>query len=103
MIMIVDFGALKPLRAALEDHFDHVTAVALDDPKLSVFQALQDEHNIARVKVFEDGVGCEKFAKKAFDLATAILLDVAPGTWVISAECFEHEGNSAMYTNPTKY
>lgn len=95
----VNFGDLKGLKKLLEDNFDHILAVAFDDPhKESIVSLLAA--GVAQVKVFEGGVGCERFAKKAFDLASSVLLAQHPeGTrWVISAECFEHEGNSAIYT-----
>lgn len=97
----VNFGNLKDLKKLLEQNFDHILAVASDDPHIDQILRL-DESGIAQVKIFEDGVGCEKFAKKAFDLATRVLDMKHPdgSRWVISAECFEHEGNSAIYTAP---
>lgn len=98
---VQDFGGLKGLKAALEANFDHVQAVAADDPAIPAFLALQAA-GAANVVVFLNGVGTEMFAKKAFDLATQVLdgLPDAGRTWVISAECFEHEGNSSIYTCP---
>ena len=96
---VVNFGGLKNLKKLLEENFDHVLAVASDDPDKELIVSLSAA-GVAQVKVFEEGVGCERFAKKAFDLASTVLgsEDSAINRWVISAECFEHEGNSAIYT-----
>ena len=96
---VADFGSLKPLKLALEDHFDHVFAVAHDDPQIAEILRLGDL-GLAKVRVFDYGVGCERFACKAFSLAAKVVKDKYPDgrVWVESAECFEHDANSAIYT-----
>ena len=37
----VDFGGLKPLKKWLEDHFDHKTALDINDPHLEKFRELE--------------------------------------------------------------
>lgn len=101
---VLDFGALKPIREELEQNFDHVLAIAADDPKHEVFFNLAFGGS-ARVKVFEDGVGCEKFAKYAWHIARRYIGKnhvqdmVDRGLRVVSCECAEHGANSAIYIN----
>lgn len=94
---VVDFGGLKGLKASLQDVFDHTTVVAADDPKLADIQALQDL-GIADVVVVE-GVGCEKFAELAAELAQLELdaMGIADRVRVVEVECSEHGANSAIY------
>lgn len=94
---VVDFGGLKPLKKKLERFFDHKTIVAKDDPKLGAFQALEGM-GVADL-VIMDGVGCELFAKKAYELAEDTLRDLELDSRikVVSAECAEHGANSAVY------
>jgi 6-pyruvoyltetrahydropterin/6-carboxytetrahydropterin synthase len=94
---VVDFGSLKPLKEKLEKAFDHKTIVASDDPKLGAFQALEGM-GLASLTIM-DGVGCELFAKKAYQFAEQVLKDLglSDRCRVVSAECFEHGANSAVY------
>jgi 6-pyruvoyltetrahydropterin/6-carboxytetrahydropterin synthase len=95
----VDFGALKPLKAALHTMFDHTLAVAGDDPMLAEFNHLNNM-GIASVVIFPDGVGCEKFARSAFGLAQVVIENkygVGHRVHVVSCECAEHGANSAIY------
>ena len=88
---VVDFGSLKQLKIKLQQTFDHTLVVAKDDPLISHFRELD---GIAW-QLFETvEVGCEAFAKLAYDYAC---LNVAPHIKVISCECAEHEANSAIY------
>jgi 6-pyruvoyltetrahydropterin/6-carboxytetrahydropterin synthase len=94
---VVDFGGLKTLKGALQDAFDHKTVVARDDPKLKDIVALQ-ELGIADV-VIVDGVGCEKFAELAAEIAQEELffMGLADRVRVVEVECSEHGANSAIY------
>jgi 6-pyruvoyltetrahydropterin/6-carboxytetrahydropterin synthase len=89
---VQDFGALKGLKLALQDTFDHKLMLAKDDPK---FDLIYDLHagGVANVEVL-DAVGCEAFARLAFNLAKVF---VREGVTVISCECSEHGANSAIY------
>jgi len=93
---IVGFGDLKPLRAALEDLLDHKTLVAADDPKLATFEELH-EKGIIQLRVVP-AVGCEKFAELVFTMADDLLAakGYKPRCRVVSVECREHDGNSAI-------
>jgi 6-pyruvoyltetrahydropterin/6-carboxytetrahydropterin synthase len=81
----VDFGGLKPLKAWLEDHFDHKLCIDKDDPMKEIRQF--------------DGVGAEKFAEHAWRFADKLVREATDNRcWCESAECAEHGSNSAIYT-----
>lgn len=94
---VVDFGSLKPLKAILENNFDHTLLVAEDDPNK---QDLLDLHSkgLAKVIVFES-VGCEKTAEFVFKVAEQWLKDAGYGNRIRlrSVEVAEHGANSAIY------
>ena len=94
---VVDFGALKPLKAILEDTFDHTTIIAEDDPHLDWFEEA-NERGILRLVVLPSA-GCEKFAEFVYGVAEQWLLDAgfAPRCRLVSVEVKEHGANSAIY------
>jgi len=62
---VVDFGSLKPLKAQLEDWFDHTMLVAEDDPHREALLAL---HKLGVAKVTEvERTGCEGLADFVFE------------------------------------
>lgn len=92
----VDFGGLKPLKAWLENNFDHKTCIDVNDPHVDVFHDLEKK-GLIDLRLFE-GVGAEKFAEHAFDAADALIREKTDGRcWVHSVECSEHGANSAIY------
>lgn len=98
---VVDFGGLKELKEGLKESFDHVVAVAYDDPEMPLFQKMAD-NRLINLRRFQKGVGCERFAEHAWWLAWQEVQNMnrAEGSkrlFVISAECMEHAGNSAIY------
>lgn len=97
---VVDFGSLKSLKGILEDTFDHKTVVSEDDPEMEWFQEAA-RRGIIDLVVLPAG-GCEKFAEFVFDVTEQWLRDAgySPRCSLISVEVREHEGNSAIYTNP---
>lgn len=94
---VVDFGGLKPLKAILEDNFDHKLLVAEDDPYKDEICALAGL-GIAEVIVLP-ATGCEAFAKMIFEVAEVWLKDAgfAPRCKLVSVEVMEHGANSAIY------
>ena len=93
----VDFGGLKPLKAWLEDNFDHKLALDMTDPHLEKFKELEALY-LAEIRLF-DGVGTEKFAEHAFNFANNLITVKTDGRcWVESVECAEHGANSAIYS-----
>ena len=92
----VDFGGLKPLKAWLEDSFDHKVAVDSADPEMETLKALE-EKGLAELRIF-DGVGAEKFAEHAFNFADKLIREATDNRcYVIKVECAEHGANSAIY------
>ena len=93
---VVDFGGLKPLKAWLEDHFDHKVILDYDDPMLKNFEDLQSA-GLCDIVMFR-GVGVEMFAEHAFHEANSLVKQMTDGRcWVVSCECAEHGANSAIY------
>ena len=92
----VDFGGLKPLKAWLEDMFDHKVAVDKADPFLEDLLELE-EKGLAEIRLFE-GVGAEKFAEHAFNFADQLIREkTMDRCYVVKVECAEHGANSAIY------
>jgi 6-pyruvoyltetrahydropterin/6-carboxytetrahydropterin synthase len=96
----VDFGNLKPLKDMVMTHFDHKLVIAEDDPCFDHFVTLNNL-NIADV-ITLPAVGCEAFAKFAYDLADSYIiglqiLEPIKRVRVISCEVREHGANSAIY------
>jgi|GEM_PF-1114322 len=91
-----DFGALKPVKAWLQDTFDHTLVVAADDPELPALQAL-GSRGLAEVRVLP-AVGCEAFAQQAHAHVSSFLqAQTGDRVWLESVEVREHGANSAMY------
>lgn len=121
-----DFGGMKPIKNYLDHMFDHTILVAEDDPALEMFKTMASYSTQAvydglepekEVELYEEGricnlrivpgVGCEMTAKLVFDKASEMLeemkygrlgrYNVNPDVRLVSVECFEHAGNSALY------
>ena len=93
---VVDFGGLKPLKAWLENTFDHKVVLDKEDPYMATFENLQNK-GLAELTLLE-GVGVEKFAEHAFNFANTLVNQMTEGRcWVVSTECAEHGANSAIY------
>mgnify|MGYP003670474693 FL=1 len=93
----VDFGGLKPLKAWLEDNFDHKTVIDQEDTYLYKFLELQ-QLDLAEVRIF-NGVGAEKFAEHAWKFADELIREATDNRcWCVSAECSEHGANSAIFS-----
>jgi 6-pyruvoyltetrahydropterin/6-carboxytetrahydropterin synthase len=92
----VDFGGLKPLKAWLEDHFDHKLALDKNDIHIEKFKELE-KMDLAEIRIF-DGVGAEMFAKHAFEFADKLIREKTNDRcYVVEVECAEHGANSAIY------
>lgn len=93
---VVDFGGLKPLKAWLEDTFDHKVVLDRDDPMMYKFAELENA-GLAELTVL-DGVGVEKFAYHAYVFADKLVREMTENRCrVVSVECAEHGANSAIY------
>ena len=71
--------------------------VAKDDPLIEIFQHL---HNMGGCDIrIMDGVGIEKTAEFCFKAAQAFITEAyGERCWVEKVEVFEHEANSAIYS-----
>jgi 6-pyruvoyltetrahydropterin/6-carboxytetrahydropterin synthase len=95
---IVDFGGLKELKAKLQHVFDHTTTVAADDPELVTFEEL-DRKGIIQLRVLDKGVGIERVAEVVHSITNNYIKALTSGRcWVDKVEVFEHEDNSATFT-----
>lgn len=95
---VQDYGGLKELKEWLKTNFDHTWAVDSKDPLIDDIQEFTSKTKIADVVVF-DGVGCEMFAKHAFEYADDLVQrQSGKRIWVDTVEVFEHNGNSAIYS-----
>ena len=95
---VVDFGGLKGLKEKLQQHFDHTTIISKHDPFLDDFNDL-NRKGVIDLRI-DDGVGIEMFAKKCFDIASIYVSAMTNGRCdVEKVEVWEHESNSATYTN----
>jgi 6-pyruvoyltetrahydropterin/6-carboxytetrahydropterin synthase len=94
---VIDFGALKRLKAHLVNTFDHRTLISVDDPQLEMFLKLH-EAQVADVLVLPEGVGCEAFARLGLKLADRVVKDLGINdrVKVRSCEVREHGANSAI-------
>ena len=90
---VVDFGGLKELKTTLETVFDHTTIVWREDPELALFKML-GEKGVIDLRIFNDGVGIEMFARFCLNQANELVTKSTNGR----CNCIkvEHENNSAI-------
>lgn len=94
---VVDFGGLKELKTTLETVFDHTTIVWREDPELALFKML-GEKGVIDLRIFNDGVGIEMFARFCLNQANELVTKNTNGRCnCIKVEVWEHENNSAIY------
>ena len=93
---VMDFGALKPVKAFLEQHFDHTLLLDEDDPLLARFRELESE-GACRLVILPD-VGMEGSAEFVFRWVSNWLLEqLGSRVELESVECRENDKNSAIY------
>lgn len=100
---VIDFGALKPVKAMITELFDHKMLIAADDPELDYIASLAGM-GLADVIVLENGVGCERFAAHIASTihSNAVSwfgINVAARVSLDSVEVREHGGNSGIWSN----
>lgn len=94
----VDFGGLRPLKAQLEDWFDHVLLVAEDDPQREVLENL-GKLGLAKIHVLP-ALGCERLSEMVYEYVNEIWLpDNGWGdrVWCCKVEVREKEANSGIF------
>jgi 6-pyruvoyltetrahydropterin/6-carboxytetrahydropterin synthase len=95
---VVDFGSLDHLKKVLKKQFDHTTVIDKSDPYIDSLEGLNGA-GVLDLRVM-DGVGIEKFAEYCFKISNGVILEQSDGRcWVDKVEVFEHENNSAIYTD----
>jgi len=94
---VYDFGDFTYIKQQLSKYFDHTLALDKNDPYFDFIKKL-DEQNIAHVHVFEDGVGCEKFAKFVFDFSKKVINSEKQNRYLKSVKVFEHGSNASVYS-----
>lgn len=93
---VVDFGGLKRLKETLETVFDHTTVVWSQDPELPLFKTL-NEKGLIDLRIFDGGVGIEKFAEFCVKQANELITKETNGRCnCYKVEVWEHENNSAI-------
>lgn len=96
---VMDFGGLKPLKAKLEDWFDHTLLVAQDDPMRDELLRL-GELKLAKITEVEK-TGCEGIADFLYKYINGIFLPEygtaeAQRIWCCKVEVRETDANMAM-------
>lgn len=102
---IQHFGGLKELQQQIRHYTDHTTAVAADDPCLEQFREL-DRLGAIDLRVFEKGVGIERFAEFIWEMTEKYVREQSNGrVWCEKVELFEHNKNSALFIpdRPNQY
>jgi 6-pyruvoyltetrahydropterin/6-carboxytetrahydropterin synthase len=94
---VVDFGALKDIRAALQHQFDHTTLIATDDPQRDLFEQLA-EHGVIDLRIMEH-TGMEGAAAWVFETADRIVGGATGNrVWVTQVEARECRKNAVTLT-----
>ena len=95
---VVEFGSFDHLKKLLKKQFDHTTVIDKNDPYIESLEGLNGA-GVLDLRVM-DGVGIEKFAEYCFKVSNNIIKEQSEGRcWVDKVEVFEHENNSAIYTD----
>lgn len=94
---VIDFGGLRPLKALLEDWFDHTLLVANDDP---LREELLNLGKLGLAKITEvEKTGCEGLASFLYEYVNTIYLKnvgEADRVWCTRVEVRETPSNMAM-------
>lgn len=94
---VVDFGGLKPLKALLEDWFDHTLLVAVDDPQREELIRL-GELKLAKIVEVEK-TGCEGIADFLYEYVNTHFLPThgwGDNVWCCKVAVRETDNNMAM-------
>jgi 6-pyruvoyltetrahydropterin/6-carboxytetrahydropterin synthase len=95
---VVDFGGLKPLKAQLEEWFDHAFLVAEDDPHKDEIVDLVKRTGVAKI-TFVEKTGCEGIAEFLYKYINTIYLPNVgeiDRVWCTKVEVRETDANMAM-------
>lgn len=91
---VMDFGKLKPVKAWLEETFDHTLLLDTGDPLIDQFRAIEEQGG-CKLVVFDD-VGMEGTCRHVKDWVDRWLETETGGrVWLHSVEVRENDKNSA--------
>ena len=94
---VMDFGKLKPVKAWLEDTFDHTLLLDTGDPLIPQFRVIEEQGG-CKLVVFDD-VGMEGTCAYVKDWVDRWLEAETGGrVWLHSVEVRENDKNSARLT-----
>ncbi|MEC8191254.1 MAG: 6-carboxytetrahydropterin synthase [Myxococcota bacterium] len=94
---VMDFGKLKPVKAWLEDTFDHTLLLDTGDPLIPQFRAIEEQGG-CKLVVYDD-VGMEGTCAYVKDWVDRWLEAETGGrVWLHSVEVRENDKNSARLT-----
>ena len=95
----MDFGGLRPLKALLEEWFDHTLLLATDDPQYAEIKKLGE---LGLAKITEVGrTGCEGIADFIYKYVNGVFLpnygvEEAKRIWCSMVQVRETDANMAM-------
>ena len=92
---VIDFGSLKPIKAWLQEMFDHTLLIAADDVAFDDLMHL-GALGLAKVQVVK-GIGCEAFARMICEHVNTWLVQANPTVICVKVTVREHAGNAASY------
>lgn len=93
---VYDFGALRPLRAQLENCFDHTLLIDADDPERAFFEEMH-KRKLADVR-FLPSAGAEGLAQWVFELADSYIREASSErVRCVKVVVFEDLRNSSTY------
>jgi 6-pyruvoyltetrahydropterin/6-carboxytetrahydropterin synthase len=91
---VVDFSALKDLRAWLEHMFDHTLLINENDPERAFFEEMH-RRGLCDLRLVPS-VSMEGTAKLVFEYADRMVREQTQGrAWVVKVEVRENDKNSA--------
>jgi 6-pyruvoyltetrahydropterin/6-carboxytetrahydropterin synthase len=94
---VMDFGGLKPLKALLEEWFDHTLLVAVDDPQR---EHLLNLRTLGLAKITEvEKTGCEGIAEFLYEYVNTVFIPQygeSERVWCSRVEVRETDSNMAM-------
>jgi 6-pyruvoyltetrahydropterin/6-carboxytetrahydropterin synthase len=96
---VADYGSLQPLKATLQDQFDHTLLLATDDPEIDWYREAQ-KRGIAKV-VELPHLGCEAIADMVYRYVNGVFIPEAFGAgeaerlWCFKVEVRETQSNMA--------
>ena len=94
---VMDFGDLKPVKALLDDWFDHTLLLNEDDPLIDSFRHLEAQ-GACRLKLLPN-CGMEGTAAFLYEKVNEILKTSTQGRMqCITVEVRENDKNSALYS-----